>query len=91
MPSRCSMPREKPPAFFLATAVSPTEPIDVDGMSGVVTTFVVIPSGAAARKHEEMVVNRAGNTYDISLSTAQTSFALDEAALQAILNGWRWA
>jgi hypothetical protein len=60
-------------------------------MSGVVTTFVVIPSGAAARKHEEMVVNRAGNTYDISLSTAQTSFALDEAALQAILNGWRWA
>jgi hypothetical protein len=74
-----------------ATAVSPTEPIDVDGMSGVVTTFVVIPSGAAARKHEEMVVNRAGNTYDISLSTAQTSFALDEAALQAILNGWRWA
>jgi hypothetical protein len=74
-----------------AIELSQTEPIDVDGMSGVVITFAVIPSGAAAQKHEEMVVNRAGNTYEISLSTAQASFAPDEAALQAILNRWRWA
>ena len=38
-----------------------------------------------------MVVNRAGNTYEISLTTAQAELRLDEAALQAILNGWTWA
>jgi hypothetical protein len=74
-----------------AMVVVQTEPIDVGGMSGVVTTFVVTPSGSAAQEHEEMVVNRAGNTYDIVLSTAQARFAEDAAALQAILNGWRWA
>jgi hypothetical protein len=77
-----------------AIDVGQAEPIDVGGMSGVVTTFVVIPSGAAApehQQHEEMVVNRAGNTYDIALITAQARFAQDAAALQAILNGWTWA
>jgi hypothetical protein len=74
-----------------AIDVSQAEPIDIDGMSGVVITFVVILSGAPAQQHEEMVVNRSGNTYEIVLSTAQASFAQDEAALQAILNSWRWA
>jgi hypothetical protein len=74
-----------------AIDVSQTEPIDIDGMSGVVITFVVILSSAAAEQHEEMVVNRSGNTYAIVLGTAQASFARDEAALQAILNSWRWA
>jgi hypothetical protein len=74
-----------------AVDVSQTEPIDVDGMSGVMLTFVATPSGAVAQEHEVMVVNRSGNTYEIALTSAPASFTRDAAALQATLNGWRWA
>ena len=73
-----------------AIDISQTEPIDVGGMSGVVLTFVATPSGALAQQHEVMVVNRSGNTYEISLSSSPASFTRDAAALQATLNGWRW-
>ena len=71
--------------------MSQAEPVDVDGVSGVVITFVVTPTGAAAHEDEEMVVNQAGNTYAIALHTAQASFAGDAALLQQVLNSWRWA
>ncbi|MFZ0180597.1 MAG: hypothetical protein WAL84_12120 [Candidatus Dormiibacterota bacterium] len=74
-----------------AVDVSPAEPVDVDGVSGVVITFVVIATGTAAQEDEEMVVNQAGNTYEIALHTAQASFARDAALLQQVLNTWRWA
>ncbi len=85
-------------AQYLTTAVPPgavdagqAEPIDVGGMSGVVITFVVTPSGGAAQEDEEMVVNQAGNTYEIALGAGQATFAHDTAALQQVLNSWRWA
>jgi hypothetical protein len=73
-----------------AIDVRQAEPIDVDGVSGVVITFVVTPTGATAQEDEEMVVNQAGNTYEIALSTAQAGFARDAAALQEVLNNWTW-
>ncbi len=36
-----------------------------------------------------MVVNRAGNTYEIALTTAQAG-GPDASALQDVLNSWRW-
>jgi hypothetical protein len=74
-----------------AVDVSQTAPIDIDGMSGVVLTFVATAPGATAQQHEVMLVNRSGNTYEIALSSAPASFTRDAAALQATLNGWRWA
>jgi hypothetical protein len=74
-----------------AIDVRQAQPIDVGGASGVVITFVVIPPGATAQQDEELVVNRAGNTYEIALTTAQAGFVQDAAALQEVLNSWRWA
>jgi hypothetical protein len=74
-----------------ATQVSQAETVDVDGDSGVLDTFVGGNPGVAAGETEEMVVNQAGNTYELILSTAQADFAGDSAGLQEILDSWSWA
>jgi hypothetical protein len=76
---------------FGATVVSQAEPVDIDGVSGVVVTFVVTPSSGAAHEYEDMVVNQAGNTDEISLSTIEADFAQDGTALQEVLDSWTWA
>ena len=38
-----------------------------------------------------MVVNQAGNTYEIALTTPPADFPTDSAGLQEILNTWTWA
>jgi hypothetical protein len=53
-------------------------------------TFVVTPTGGAGQETEEMVLNQAGNSYTIVLTTAQADFAQDAAGLQEILNSWTW-
>ncbi len=63
-----------------ATGVSPVEPVDVDGVSGVVMTYVGSNPGVAARENEVMVVNQAGNTYEIALSTVPADFSTDSPA-----------
>jgi hypothetical protein len=73
-----------------ATGVTPAEPVSIDGASGVVITYVVVPSGGAGQETLAMVVNRAGNTYEIALTTAQAG-GPDAAALQEVLNSWTWA
>jgi hypothetical protein len=74
-----------------ASDVSQAEPVDIDGVSGVVTTFVGGSAGVAASESEVMVVNQAGDTYEMVLSTAQANFAKDEAGLQEVLDSWSWA
>ncbi len=74
-----------------ASDVSHPEPVDIDGVSGVLITFIVVPAGGAAQEDEDMVVNQAGNTYQIVLRTAPADFATDAAGLQEILNSWTWA
>ena len=78
-----------------STSVSQPEPVDIAGVSGVLVTFVSgVPAsgtpGGVALEHEDMVVNRAGNTYEIALTAPQATFSLDGAGLQGILNGWTW-
>jgi hypothetical protein len=74
-----------------ASAASHPEPVDIDGVSGVLITFVIVPATGAAQENEVMVANQSGNTYEILLSTAQTDFATDAAGLQEILDSWTWA
>jgi hypothetical protein len=73
-----------------ATNLSTAVPVDIDGVSGVVITYNLSPSPGVVAKDEDMVVNQGGNTYDIVLNTASATFTQDAAALQAVLNGWKW-
>jgi hypothetical protein len=73
-----------------ATALSPAVPIDIGGASGVMITYTLTaPSGGSSR-NEDMVVNHGGDTYDIVLNTGATAFPHDTAALQTVLDAWRW-
>jgi hypothetical protein len=74
-----------------ASAVSHPVPVDIDGVSGVLITFVVMPASGVAQENEVMVANQSGNSYEIVLSTAPADFATDAAGLQEILNSWSWA
>lgn len=74
-----------------ATTVNQAEPVDIDGISGIVVTFVVTPSTGAAHEYQDMVVNQSGNTYDIALGTTQADFAADSGGLQEVLDSWTWA
>jgi hypothetical protein len=74
-----------------ATNLSPAEPIDIDGVSGVVITYNLAPSAGGMAKDEDMVVNQGGDTYDIVLNTAAADYTADAAALQSVLNSWKWA
>jgi hypothetical protein len=73
-----------------ATGVSQAEPVNVGAVSGVVMTFVVTPTAGAGQETEEMVLNQAGNSYTIVLTTAQADFVQDATGLQEILNSWTW-
>jgi hypothetical protein len=73
-----------------STDVSAADPVNIDGVSGVVIMFTSAAAGAAAQESEDMVVNQAGNTYAITLSAPQAGFTADSAGLQEILNTWVW-
>jgi hypothetical protein len=73
-----------------ATNLSTAEPVDIDGVSGVMITYNLSPSAGVTSKDEDMVVNQGGDTYDIVLNTAAASFTTDQVALQAVLNSWKW-
>lgn len=74
-----------------ATNLSTAEPIDIDGASGVMITYNLSPSAGVTVKNEDMVVNQGGDTYDIVLNTATANYTTDQAALQTVLNSWKWA
>jgi hypothetical protein len=73
-----------------ATNLSTAVPVDIDGVSGVEITYNLAASGVPF-KDADMVVNRGGNTYDIVLNTAAADFTQDTAALQTVLDTWKWA
>jgi hypothetical protein len=73
-----------------ATSLSQPVPVDIDGVSGVVITYTLTSSSGVSSMNEDMVVNQGGNTYDIVLNTAVAAFTQDSAALQTVLDGWRW-
>jgi hypothetical protein len=74
-----------------ATGISQAEPVDIDGVSGVMITFTGSTPGVVPRENQDMVVNQSGNTYEIALTTLPSDFPTDSAGLQEILNSWTWA
>ncbi len=72
-----------------ATGLSPAVPIDVGGASGVMITYTLTSTGGSSR-NEDMVVNHGGDTYDIVLNTGPAAFPHDTAALQTVLDAWKW-
>jgi len=77
----------------LAGATDATQPetVDVDGVSGVLITFEEATANGSLLEVEDMVVDTAGNTYEIALSAGQADFAPGVAGLQEILDSWTWA
>ena len=73
-----------------ATDLSQAVPIDIDGVSGVMITYTLTTTSGVSSKNEDMVVNQGGSTYDIVLNTAVADFTNDTAALQAVLDAWKW-
>lgn len=73
-----------------ATDLTPAEPVNVGGVSGVLITYSLAASNGVSLKNEDMVVNKGGITYDIVLNTAQGDFTNDLPALQTVLDGWKW-
>ena len=74
-----------------ATQISQAEPVDVDGDSGVLDTFLVVPATGATQETEEMVVNQGGDTFELVVSTAEADFVNDAGGLQEVLDSWTWA
>jgi hypothetical protein len=72
-----------------ATNLSAAVPVDIDGVSGIEITYNLAASGVAF-KDEDMVVNQGANTYDIVLNTPAADFTEDTAALQTVLDAWKW-
>ena len=73
-----------------ATDLSQVTPVNIAGVAGVVITYDLTSATGVLFENEDMVVNQGGDTYDIVLNTAQANFTQDLAALQAVLDGWRW-
>ncbi len=73
-----------------ATNLSQVTPVDVGGLSGVVITYDLASTAGATFRNQDMVINHGGDTYDIVLNTAEADFTQDLAALQAVLDSWRW-
>ena len=58
-----------------ATEASQPEVVDVGGVSGVLITYKEAAANGSMLEVEDMVVNAAGNTYEIALSAGQADFA----------------
>lgn len=74
-----------------ATNLSSAQTFTLDSSSGVYITYNLASSAGVQLEDQDMVVNRSGDTYDIVLNTSQSDFGQESPALQAVLDGWRWA
>ena len=72
------------------TGLSSPTTVGVDGAVGYVVSYKSDIQGTPGQT-EEVLVNHAGKTYDISLTTSQFAFKDQEADLQAIVHTWHWA
>jgi hypothetical protein len=72
-----------------ATNLSIPQPFTIDGATGQFITYDRDIQGTAGES-QELMVNHAGQTFDIILNTSQFAFRQQQAGLQAVLAAWRW-
>ena len=74
--------------------VSQPEPFNLNGATGIFITFNLSATGTSAPvmlKEQDMLVNHAGETYEIVLNTAESDFNAQQQSLQQVLNSWKWS
>lgn len=72
-----------------ARDLSPVQPFSLAGSSGLFITYT-LTAGSTTNKAQDMVVDHGNNTYEIVLNTAASDFDSQFAALQQVLNSWKW-
>ncbi len=72
-----------------ATNLSPVQPFDLDGASGVYITYD-LSAADSTNKAEDIVVDHGNETYDVVLNTSATDFDQQLPAMQSVLEGWKW-
>ncbi len=79
-----------------ATSVTTPQPFNLDGASGLFVTYNLTAGGSppaqpTVLKVQDMLVNHAGQTYEIVLNTAMANFDAQLQSLQSVLSSWKWS
>ena len=89
-------------AFYLqsvaqngATSVTTPQPFNLAGASGLFVTYNLTanatpPAQPPMLKVQDMLINHAGQTYEIVLNTALANFDGQLQSLQSVLSSWQW-
>ena len=78
-----------------ATSVTTPQPFNLAGASGLFVTYNLTasatpPAQPAVLKVQDMLINHAGQTYEIVLNTALANFDAQLQSLQSVLSSWQW-
>ena len=73
-----------------ATNLSAAQPFSLEDGTGIFITYNLTSTGGTLLKDQDMVINHNGDTFDIVLNTAAADFDAQVAALQGILESWKW-
>ncbi|MBV8193917.1 MAG: hypothetical protein JOY80_00160 [Candidatus Dormibacteraeota bacterium] len=75
-----------------AANVSQPEPFALGGSSGLFVTYDLMSNDnpPKALRSQDMIVNHAGETYEIVLNTAAADFDAQQSALNQVLQTWQW-
>lgn len=79
-----------------ATSVTTPQPFNLDGASGLFVTYNLTanaspPAQPPVLKVQDMLINHAGQTYEIVLNTALANFDAQLQSLQSVLSSWKWS
>lgn len=79
-----------------ATSVTTPQPFNLDGASGLFVTYNLTagaspPAQPTVLKVQDMLINHAGQTYEIVLNTAMANFDTQLQSLQSVLSSWKWS
>ncbi|MFN2582016.1 MAG: hypothetical protein ABR498_04655 [Candidatus Dormibacteria bacterium] len=76
-----------------ATNAGQPEPCNLAGATGIFITYNLVGTGTqppVQLKSQDMIVNHAGETFEIVLNTAAADFDSQLSALKEVLQTWHW-